>query len=177
MTLVVRTDSDPVALAATLRREVQAIDKDQPIADVRTMEQLMSGSIAKTRFSAMLLMVFASVALVLAAVGIYGVMAYSVEQRTREIGIRMALGAGRGDVVAMVVGQGMMLAGAGVVIGLGAAWALTRFLASLLYQVSATDTASFLSLSIALGFVALVASLIPAYRATKVDPMVALRYE
>ena len=177
MTLVVRTDSDPLALASTLRREVQAIDKDQPIADVKTMEQLMSGSIAKTRFSAMLLMVFASVALVLAAVGIYGVMAYSVEQRTREIGIRMALGAGRRDVVAMVVRQGMMLACAGVIIGLGAAWALTRFLASLLYQVSTTDTASFLSISITLGIVALAASLIPAYRATKVDPMVALRYE
>lgn len=177
MTLVVRTDSDPLALASTIKREVQAIDKDQPIADVRTMEQLMSSSIARTRFSAMLLVVFASVALVLAAVGIYGVMAYSVEQRTREIGIRMALGAGRGDVVAMVVRQGMMLAGAGVVIGLGAAWALTRFLASLLYQVSATDTTSFLSIAIALGVVALVASLIPAYRATKVDPMVALRYE
>jgi putative ABC transport system permease protein len=177
MTMIVRTESDPLTLAAALRHEVQAIDKDQPVADVRTMEQLMSSSIARTRFSAMLLVVFASVALVLAAVGIYGVMAYSVEQRTHEIGIRMALGAGRGDVVAMVVRQGMMLAGAGVVVGLGAAWALTRFLASLLYQVSATDTASFVSISIALGIVALAASLIPAYRATKVDPMVALRYE
>lgn len=177
MTLLVRTDSDPLTLASALRHEVQAIDKDQPVADVRTMEELMSSSIARTRFSALLLVVFASVALVLAAVGIYGVMAYSVEQRTREIGIRMALGAGRGDVVAMVVRQGMMLAGAGVVIGLGAAWALTRFLVSLLYQVSATDTGSFLSISIVLGIVALVASLIPAYRATRVDPMVALRYE
>jgi putative ABC transport system permease protein len=177
MTVIVRTEGDPLALASTVKREVQAIDKDQPVADVRTMDQLLSSSIARTKFSALLLIVFAIVALVLAAVGIYGVMAYSVEQRTHEIGIRMALGAGRVDVVAMVVRQGMILAGAGVVIGLAAALALTRFLASLLYQVSTTDTTSFLSISVALAIVALVASLIPAYRATKVDPMVALRYE
>jgi putative ABC transport system permease protein len=177
MTLVVRTENDPMTLAGALRHEVQALDKDQPVADIKTMEQLLSSSIARTKFSATLLVVFAVVALVLAAVGIYGVMAYSVEQRTHEIGIRMALGAGRSDVVAMVVRQGMILAGAGVLIGLGAAWALTRFLASLLYQVSTTDTTSFLSISVALAIVALVASLIPAYRATKVDPMVALRYE
>ncbi|MEK6323115.1 MAG: FtsX-like permease family protein [Acidobacteriota bacterium] len=177
MTLIVRAESDPLALSSALRREVQAIDKDQPIADVRTMEQLVTDSIARTRFSAFLLAVFAAVALALAAVGIYGVMAYSVEQRTHEIGIRMALGAGRGDVVAMVVRQGMTLAAAGVAIGLGSAWALTRFLGTLLYQVSTTDAASFASVSIALAAVALIASLIPAYRATKVDPMVALRYE
>jgi putative ABC transport system permease protein len=177
MTLVLRTESDPMTLAGPLRREVQALDPNQPVADLRTMDQLLSSSIARMKFSAMLLVVFAGVALVLAAVGIYGVMAYSVEQRTHEIGIRMALGAGRGDVVAMVVRQGMMLAGVGVAIGLGAAWALTRFLSSLLYQVTATDMTSFLSISIALGIVALAANLIPAYRATKVDPMVALRYE
>ncbi len=177
MTLVLRTESDPMTLAGALRREVQALDPNQPVADLRTMDQLLSSSIARMKFSAMLLVVFAGVALVLAAVGIYGVMAYSVEQRTHEIGIRMALGAGRGDVVAMVVRQGMMLAIIGVAIGLGAAWALTRFLSTLLYQVSATDKTSFLSISIALGIVALAANLIPAYRATKVDPMVALRYE
>jgi putative ABC transport system permease protein len=177
MTLIVRADSDPLALSSALRREVQAMDKDQPIADVRTMEQLVNDSIARTRFSAFLLAVFAGVALALSAVGIYGVMAYSVEQRTHEIGIRMALGADRGDVVAMIVRQGMTLAAVGVAIGLGSAFALTRFLSTLLYQVSATDAGSFASVSIVLAAVALVASLIPAYRATKVDPMTALRYE
>jgi putative ABC transport system permease protein len=141
------------------------------------MEQLVNDSIARTRFSAFLLAVFAGVALALSAVGIYGVMAYSVEQRTHEIGIRMALGADRGDVVAMIVRQGMTLATVGVAIGLASAFALTRFLSTLLYQVSATDAGSFASVSIVLAAVALVASLIPAYRATKVDPMTALRYE
>ena len=177
MTLIVRAESDPLALSSALRREVQAMDKDQPIADVRTMEQMVNDSIARTRFSAFLLAVFAGVAMALAAVGIYGVMAYSVEQRTHEIGIRMALGADRGDVVAMVVRQGMTLAAVGVAIGLVSAFALTRFLSTLLYQVSVTDAGSFASVSIALAAVALVASLIPAYRATKVDPMIALRYE
>ena len=177
MTLVVRANNDPAALATALRHEVLAMDNDQPIADVRTMDELLSTSIARTRFSALLLAVFAGVAMVLAAVGIYGVMSYSVEQRTREIGIRMALGADRGDVVAMVVRQGMTLSLIGVAVGLGAAWVLTRFLATLLFQVTATDPASFASIPLALVAVALVASLIPARRATKVDPIVALRYE
>ena len=176
MTLIVRAESDPLSLSSALRREVQAMDADQPIADVRTMEQLVNDSIARTRFSAFLLAVFAGVALALSAVGIYGVMAYSVEQRTHEIGIRMALGADR-DVVAMIVRQGMTLAALGVAIGLASAFALTRFLTTLLYQISATDAGSFASVSIVLAAVALVASLIPAYRATKVDPMIALRYE
>jgi putative ABC transport system permease protein len=177
MTMVMRADSDPLALAGALRSEVQALDKDQPISDVRTMDDFLSASIARTRFSALLLAVFAGVAMVLAAVGIYGVMAYSVEQRTREIGIRMALGADRGSVIAMVVRQGMTLSLIGVAIGLVAAWALTRFLATLLFQVSATDAKSFVVVSAALIVVSLLASLIPARRATEVDPIVALRYE
>jgi putative ABC transport system permease protein len=177
LTVVLRTEGDPLALAGTLQQEVRNLDKDQPIADVSTMEQLVSNSMSRTRFTAVLLAVFAGVALALAAVGIYGVMSYSVEQMTHEIGIRMALGASRGDVVTMIVRSGMALAIAGIVIGLGAAWGLTRFLTALLYQVSATDATSFISIPFVLSAVALVACLVPAIRATRVDPMVALRYE
>jgi putative ABC transport system permease protein len=177
MTLVVRADSNPLAVTAGLRKEVQAIDKDQPLADVRTMDELMGNSIARIRFSAVLLAAFATVALVLAAVGLYGVMSYSVVQRTHEIGIRMALGADRGRVVAMVLRHGMSLATAGVAVGLGVSWALTRFLSSLLYEVSATDATSFAGVAFALSAVAFAACLIPARRATRVDPIVALRCE
>jgi putative ABC transport system permease protein len=177
LTVVMRTEGDPLVLAGTLRQEVRNLDKDQPIADISTMEQLISESMSRTRFTAVLLAVFAGVALALAAVGIYGVMSYSVEQMTHEIGIRMALGASRGDVVAMIVRSGMALSVGGIVIGLGAAYGLTRFLTALLYQVSATDTASFILISCVLLAVALVACLVPAARATRVDPMVALRYE
>jgi putative ABC transport system permease protein len=153
------------------------MDKDQPIADVRTMESLLSESIGRTRFTAVLLAVFAVVALVLASVGIYGVMAYSVEQRTHEIGIRMALGADQGSVVGLIVRRGMLLSTAGIVIGLGGAYALTRFLETLVYQVSTTDLTSFALVTGVLLVVGLVACLIPARRATRVDPMIALRYE
>jgi putative ABC transport system permease protein len=176
--LVVRTTSpDPLALASAVRGEVAAVDRDQPVSAVRTMEEVVSGSVAQQRFRTLLLAAFAGVALLLAGVGIYGVIAYSVTHRTHEIGIRMALGAGAADILKMVVGQGMALALAGVAVGLLAALALTRVLSSLLFGVTATDAATFAAVSLLIAAVALLACLVPARRATKVDPMVALRYE
>jgi len=177
MSVVVRTAYEPGNLTAAIRREVAAVDKDQPILEVSTMRQRVSESVAPQRFSASLLMVFALFALLLASVGIYGVIAYSVTQRTHEIGIRMALGAQGRDVLRLVVGQGMVLALTGIGVGLVAAFALTRVLSSLLYGVSATDPVTFVSVALLLVAVALLACYIPARRATKVDPMVALRYE
>ena len=175
--LVVKTDVEPLGLAAAVRRTVWEIDKDQPVSDIRTMEEVLSESIARQRFSMLLLGVFAAVALVLAAVGIYGVMSYSVAQRTHEIGIRMALGAQRGDVLKLAVGHGLKLVLIGLVVGLAAAFILTRVMTSLLFGVSATDPPTIVIISLVLIAVALLASYIPARRATKVDPMVALRYE
>jgi putative ABC transport system permease protein len=177
MNVVVRTASDPTSLMAAIRQEVWAVDRDQPVASVDTMQHLVANSVAGARFNTLLFGVFATVAMILSAVGIYGIMAYSVIQRTQEIGIRMALGAGRHDIIRMVVGQGMTLALVGVVIGLLAAFALTRVMSSLLYGVTATDPLTFAGVSLGLTVVALVACYIPARRATKVDPMVALRYE
>jgi putative ABC transport system permease protein len=175
--LVVKTDVDPASLAATVRKTVWEIDKDQPVSNIRTMEEILLESIARQRFSMLLLAIFAGVALVLAAVGIYGVMSYSVAQRTHEIGIRMALGAQTGAVLKLAVAYGLKLVIAGVIIGLIAAFALTRVMATLLFGVTATDPTTFALISLLLIAVAAIASYIPARRATKVDPMIALRYE
>jgi putative ABC transport system permease protein len=177
MSLMVRTRTEPTSLAAAIQREILNIDKDQAVTEVATLEQVLGESIEQPRLTMFLLGIFALVALTLAAIGIYGVMAYAVAQRTREIGIRMALGAQTLDVLKLVVRNGMMLAVIGVAIGLGGAFALTRVLASLLFEVTATDATTFAIVSVGLLAVALLACYIPARRATKVDPLVALRCE
>ncbi|HWP42364.1 MAG TPA: ABC transporter permease, partial [Blastocatellia bacterium] len=177
MTFVVRTAGDPLAMAGSLVREIRAIDPEQAVASIQTMEDVVSASIARPRFNMLLLGLFASVAMVLAAVGIYGVMAYSVSQRTHEIGIRMAMGAQRADVLRLIVGQGMALTLAGIGIGLAGAFFLTELMSSLLFGVEATDPLTFTIISLLLACVAFAACYIPARRATKLDPMVALRYE
>jgi putative ABC transport system permease protein len=174
MAMVIRTASDPTAFAATLRREVQALDKDQPIYNVRTMDDVVANSLGTRRVSMQLFAVFACAALLLAAIGIYGVMAYSVTQRTQEIGIRMALGAQRSDVLALVIRQGMTLTVIGVVVGLAGAFALTRLMANLLFGVAATDPLIFVAIPLLLLFVALVACYLPARRAARLDPTIAL---
>jgi putative ABC transport system permease protein len=177
MVLVARTTVDPASTASALRQQVWSLDKDQPVFDVKTMDEVRSISVALYSFSSVMLAVFAGVALILAAVGIYGVMAFAVTQRTQEIGIRMALGAGRADVLKLVLRHGMWLALIGVAIGLAGAWALTRFLSKLLVGVSTTDILTFSIVTFTLLFAALLACYLPARRATKVDPLVALRYE
>jgi len=177
MTFIVRTAGDPRSLAAAVRDEIRALDKDLPPFNIKTMNDLMYESLARERFTTLLLTIFAGLALVLASVGIYGVMSYAVTQRTHEIGIRMALGAQTRDIFRQVVGQALRLAGLGVALGLAAAFALTRLMASLLYAVSTTDPLTFALIAILLSGVALLASYIPARRAMKVDPMIALRYE
>jgi len=177
MYLAIRTTVDPLSLTAAVRRQVFEIDKEQSVADVATMERLVATSLSQSRLSALLLAIFGAVALILAAVGVYGVMSYAVTERVREIGVRMALGATRRDVLWMVVGRVMALAGAGVLIGLGGALALTRLMKTLLFGVSATDPLTFAVIALLLTAVALLAALLPARRATKVDPMVALKCE
>ena len=173
--LIVRTSVDPLSLATSARNTIWAVDKDQAVANIDTMEHIVAGAVARQRFSTLLLALFAGVALVLAAVGIYGVMSYSVAQQTREIGVRIALGARRGDVLRMTVKQALKLVGLGLICGLIVAFVLTRVMASLLFGVSATDPTTFLSIALIQLAVALLASYIPALRATQVDPVIALR--
>jgi putative ABC transport system permease protein len=177
MDLIVKTSVEPLDLVAPIKREVQAIDRDQPLGNVRTLEAMVDQRLAPRRFNLLLLGVFAIIALLLGAVGIYGVMSYIVTQRTREIGIRMALGAQQSDVLRLVIKQGLILSLLGVAIGLSASFALTRAMKNLLYGVSATDPLTFIMISILLASVAGLACYVPARRATKVEPIVALRSE
>ena len=177
MTIVVRTKTDPLALASSAREIIHEMDKDEPVSNIATMDQLIANSVARSRFTAVLLAVFAALAMILACIGIYGVMAYATGQRRNEIGIRMALGAQRGDILRLVLGHGVKLALLGVVIGVAAGLALTRFLQSLLFNTSASDPLTFAGVATLLILVALAACYIPARRAMRVDPMVALRYE
>ena len=177
MVLVARTSVEPSSVAPALRQHVWAIDKDQPVFDVKTMQEVRSSSVALYSFSSVMLGIFAVVALLLASVGIYGVMAFAVTQRTQEIGIRMALGARTADVLKLVVKHGMKLALLGLLIGLAGSWAITRFLEKMLVGVQPTDVLTFSVVSVFLLLAAFVACYLPARRATKVDPLVALRYE
>jgi putative ABC transport system permease protein len=175
--LVIRTQSDPLAIANAVRAEVRAVDPTVAVAQIQTMPQIAASALAQRRFTVLLLTVFAGVALLLAAVGIYGVMSFSVAQRTREIGVRLALGAQARDVLRLIVGRGLRLTLFGIGVGLLAALALTRLMSGLLFGVSATDPLTFGALALLLSGVALVACWLPARRATKIDPLVALRYE
>jgi predicted permease len=174
--LVVRTQGDPQIFVNAVRSQVLAIDEDEPVSDVRTMDEVLEATLGLRRLTTVLLGSFAGVALLLAVLGMYGVVAYSVAQRTQEVGIRRALGAQQADILQLVLNQGLALALAGVGIGVGAAFALTRLMKNLLFRVSATDPATFVTIALLFMFVALLASVVPAWRALRVDPMVALRY-
>jgi predicted permease len=173
--LMVRTEGDPMRLADTLRERVLAVDRDQPVSDIRTMDAVFEATLGQRRLTMVLLGVFAGMALLLATIGIYGVVAFSVGQRTREIGIRRALGAQRGDILRLILSQGAAMALAGVAVGIGGALALTRVMSRMLFQVSATDPVTFAGIALLFVVVALAASYIPARRAARIDPMAALR--
>jgi predicted permease len=177
MMLALRTEGEPMSVLSGVRSEIAGLDKDLPLTDARALDEIATAAVSRTRFTMLLLSVFAGVALLLAAVGIYGVMSYSVTQRTHEIGIRVALGARSGNVIALVARQGLVLALAGLCVGLAAAFALTRVMTTLLFGVSTTDPITFVAISLLLAGVALGACFVPARRATRVDPMIALRYE
>ena len=177
MHLVVRTNGENPQLTSTIRRQILQADPEMPLFDIKTMPERVSASVVSRRAAMILCLVFGALALVLSAIGIYGVLAYTVTQRTRELGIRVALGAGAGDVIGMVLGQGLKLAGIGLAIGIAGAVALTRLMTTLLYDVKPTDPVVFLSVAAALAAVALIASLIPSLRAVRIRPAIALRYE
>ena len=175
--VTLRTSADPSSLIAPVRQALREFDADLPMYRVRTMEERVDASLARPRFAMTLLTVFASLALVLAAIGIYGVLAYLVSQSTRDIGIRLALGATEQNVLRLVLQQGAVVTAAGLLIGLAGAWALSRFMESLLFGVSGTDGGTFVAVALLLVPVSIAATLIPARRAARVDPMVALRVE
>jgi putative ABC transport system permease protein len=175
--LTVRTQAEPAGMVRAVRAVVASVDKEVPVTDIRTIEQIAAASVAQPRSQAWIISSFAVVALILAALGIYGVMSYAVAQRTREMGIRMALGARPSDLLRMALGQGMLLAGIGLGLGLAGSLALTRVVESLLYKVKPTDPPTYVAVSALLLTVALLATYIPARRAARVDPLVALRWE
>jgi len=175
--VVVKSSNDPHSLISSVNREVRSMDQELPVFSIKTMEEYISASVAAPRFNTTLLSIFAAVALVLTIIGLYGVMSYSVAQRTNEIGIRMALGAQTRDVLALIVKQGVMLVLIGLGLGMVGALALTRLLATLLFGVTAKDPMTFISIAALLSLVALLACFIPAWRATRVDPLEALRCE
>jgi putative ABC transport system permease protein len=173
----VRTATDPQSLIPAIRRELRSVDPSFPITQIRTMEEIVGDSLSQRRFNTTLLGLFAFVAVALAAVGIYGVMSYTVSQRTREVGIRMALGAGQSDIIRLVTSSGARLAALGVAIGVVAAVMLTRLISGLLFGVTATDPMTFVLTAILLAAVTLLASYIPSRRAAGVDPIAALRFD
>jgi predicted permease len=177
MSLVVKTATNPSGLVAPIRQEIRSLDPNLPVANVRTMNDVVGATLSSSRFTGFLLVTFAVIALVLSAIGIYGVLSYLVSRRTREIGIRLAIGAGRWQVLRMILGNGLMLALTGVVLGLAVALVVTRSMRTLLYDVSPGDPLTFASVGITLSVVAILASLVPAWRATRVDPVIALRTE
>jgi len=177
MFLAVRSSGDAARLAAPLRREIQAIDPGVTLAQVGTMEQVLTMSVSQPRFDTMLLALFAGIAVLLAAIGIYGLIAYSVTLRTHEIGVRMALGAAQADVMRMVVRQGTSLAVIGILLGLGGAFALTRLLTTMLFDVGVTDALTFAGAPLGMMLVVLLATWVPALRATRISPVAALRYD
>jgi putative ABC transport system permease protein len=177
MTLLIRTQGEPESIATAARKVLNQLDPDQPIGEVNTMQGLMATSIARSRFNTVLLTVFSVVALIMAAVGIYGVMSYSVQQRTHELGVRLALGAQHGDVLKLILKQGIVLGVIGVAAGLLGSFGLTRLMTSLLFEVTPTDVRTYAAVAAGLFAIVLIACYIPARRATKVNPLVALRYE
>ncbi|MBA3357254.1 MAG: FtsX-like permease family protein [Pyrinomonadaceae bacterium] len=177
MTLVARTQSDPSGMTQAVKEQIWRVDSQLPLTKVQTMHEVAAASFAARRFNMLLLAIFAGLALVLAAVGIYGVMSYAVTQRTQEIGIRMALGAQASDVLKLIVRNGMTLTLIGTAAGLAGAFALTRLMTSMLFGVTPTDVRTFATVSLVLIVVAFLACYLPARRATKVDPLIALRYE
>jgi putative ABC transport system permease protein len=174
---VVRTSVDPASIVRAVEQEVHAVDRDQPISDVKTMDQRRDAALAPERFQLMLLGSFAAIAILLGAAGVYGIMSYLVTRRTREIGIRMAMGARPADFLRMVIGETSTLVMLAIVAGLGGAWALTRYIRSMLYGVTALDPTTFIVTSVLLAVTVLIASLGPTLRAVRVDPMSALREE